>query len=89
MIRFRLTRSALLLACAISAPSLFDAFVRHTVDPVNAVLRLAGCVVFSVVALGILTSVMDGYRIVNAGKKQQMPRRRRGEGVSTGSDSPS
>jgi hypothetical protein len=74
MIRFRLTRSALLLACAISAPSLFDAFVGHTIEPTTAVLRFAMAIVFSVVAVGVVTSVVEGYRVVNAVKAQETAR---------------
>jgi hypothetical protein len=79
MIRFRLTRSALLLACAISAPSLFDAFMRHTIDPTSAVLRFALAVIFSVVAVGVVSSVVEGYRVLNAVKAREslQPRRRR------------
>jgi hypothetical protein len=88
MIKFRLTRSALLLACAITAPSLFDVLWRHTVDPTTAVIRFAAAVAFSVVALGVVTSVMEGYRVVNATKAKQHPLRRRDDEVTASPDSP-
>jgi hypothetical protein len=53
--------STLFLALAIASPALYTAFVKHTLDPTTAMLRLLIAVPVAAIMLGIVRAVTRDY----------------------------
>jgi uncharacterized membrane protein YedE/YeeE len=61
--------STLLVALLIASPALYGAFVKHTLDPMSAFIRLLIAVPVAAVMLAVLRLITGGY----GRDKQQSP----------------
>jgi hypothetical protein len=66
--------STLFLAVAIASPALYSAFVKHTLDPQTALLRLLIAVPVAAIMLGVVRAVTRDY-----GKDRPRRAEKRGE----------
>jgi hypothetical protein len=65
MTRFKLSGPAFLIAFLVSLPALRHAFIDHTLSMQNALIRVGLAVLFGIVAVAVVSSVIDAYRLQN------------------------
>jgi hypothetical protein len=65
MTRFKLSGPAFLVAFLVSLPALRHAFIDHTLSMQNALIRVGLAILFGIVAVAVISSVIDAYRLQN------------------------
>jgi hypothetical protein len=60
--------STLFLALAIASPAVYAAFVKHTLDPMTAMMRLLIAVPVAAVMLAVVRAVTKDYRREKKGR---------------------